>query len=94
VEDHRCARCVCETTGAGEVIGLNVRLEDMGDPHGLLLGGLEVRFDIELWIHHSAASCAPSAEELAQPVFGDRKCRKIMGASFSVSGVVIPPSLL
>jgi hypothetical protein len=47
------------------MIGLNVRLEDMGDPHGFLLGGLEIGFDIELWIHHSAASCAPSAEEVA-----------------------------
>jgi hypothetical protein len=42
-----------------------MRLEDMGDPHGLLGGRLEVELDLELWIHHSAAGCTPSAEEVA-----------------------------
>jgi hypothetical protein len=47
------------------VIGLNVRLEDVRDLHGLLRGRFEVGLDLELWIHHSAAGCPPSAEEVA-----------------------------
>jgi hypothetical protein len=41
-----------------------VRLEDVRDPHGLLRGGFEVRLDVVLWIHHSAAGCAASAEHV------------------------------
>src|SRR6266540_4927531 len=65
MEDHRSSRGCRETTGAREVIGLDMRLEDVGDPHGLLCGRLEVGLDLELWIHHSAGSCAPSAKEVA-----------------------------
>jgi hypothetical protein len=42
-----------------------VRLEDVRDPHVLLGGGLDIGLDVLLWIHHSAASCTPSAEEIA-----------------------------
>jgi hypothetical protein len=42
-----------------------VCFENVCDPHVLLGGGLEVRLDVLLWIHHSAAGCAPSAEEIA-----------------------------
>jgi hypothetical protein len=42
-----------------------VRLEDVRDPHVLLGGGLDVGLDVLLWIHHSAAGCTPSAEEIA-----------------------------
>src|SRR5205809_3583308 len=41
-----------------------MRLEDMGDPHRLLGRRLEVGLDLELWIHHSAAGCTPSAEQV------------------------------
>jgi hypothetical protein len=47
------------------VVSLDVRLEDVGDAHGLLGGRLEVRLDLQLWIHHSAGACAPSAEDVA-----------------------------
>jgi hypothetical protein len=47
------------------VIGLDVGLDDVGDPHGLLGRRFEVGLDVELWIHHSARSGAPSAEEIA-----------------------------
>jgi hypothetical protein len=47
------------------VIGLNVGLVDVRDPHGLLSGRFEVRLDLKLWIHHSAAGCARSAEQVA-----------------------------
>jgi hypothetical protein len=42
-----------------------VSLEDMSDSHRLLAGRFEIGRDIELWIHHSAASCARSAEQVA-----------------------------
>jgi hypothetical protein len=42
-----------------------VRLEDVRDPHVLLRGRFEVRLDVVLWIHHSAAGCAASAEQVA-----------------------------
>ena len=54
-----------EALRPGGVIRLDVGLEDVRDPHVLLGGGLEVGLDILLWIHHSAAGCAPSAEEIA-----------------------------
>jgi hypothetical protein len=48
------------------VIGLDMRLEDVGDPHVLLGGGFEIRLDVVLWIHHSAAGCTASAEQIAR----------------------------
>jgi hypothetical protein len=42
-----------------------VRLDDVGDPHVLLRGRFEVRLDVVLWIHHSAAGCAASAKQIA-----------------------------
>jgi hypothetical protein len=42
-----------------------VRLEDVGDFHGLLSRRLEVGLDLKLWIHHSAAGVAHSAEHVA-----------------------------
>jgi hypothetical protein len=42
-----------------------VRLEDVRDPHVLLRGSLDIGLDVLLWIHHSAAGCTPSAEEVA-----------------------------
>jgi len=65
VENHGGASCFREATSARQVIGLDVGLEDVRDPHGLLSGGFEIGLDIELWIHHSAGSCAPSAEQIA-----------------------------
>src|SRR5262249_45732959 len=47
------------------MIRLDVRLENVRDPHVLLRGRLEVRLDVVLWIHHSAAGCAASAEQVA-----------------------------
>jgi hypothetical protein len=47
------------------VVGLDVRLEDMRDAHVLLTGCVQVRLDVVLWIHHSAAGCAASAEQVA-----------------------------
>jgi hypothetical protein len=47
------------------VIGLDVSLEDMRDAHRLLRCRLDVRLDLGLWIHHSAARCAPSPEQIA-----------------------------
>src|SRR6266536_2347153 len=45
----------------------------MGDAHRLLGGGGEVRRDVRLWIHHSARSGAPSAEDIAGAARGGRK---------------------
>jgi hypothetical protein len=42
-----------------------VRLKDARDPHRLLSGGFEIGLDVKLWIHHSAASFARSAEQVA-----------------------------
>ena len=65
VEDHRGSGRGSETTGAGEVVGLDVGLNDMREPHGFLGSGFKIGLDVELWIHHSAASCARSAEDVA-----------------------------
>jgi hypothetical protein len=43
-----------------------VRLDDVSDAHGLLGGRLEIGLDVLLWIHHSAGSCTPSAEQVAR----------------------------
>jgi len=51
--------------GAGQVISLDVGLEDVRDPHGLLSSGVEIGLDLKLWIHHSAAGFARSAEQVA-----------------------------
>src|SRR5262245_34236459 len=50
---------------AGDVVRLDMRFEDVRDAHSLLSGCFEVRLDLGLWIHHSAAGFAPSAEEVA-----------------------------
>jgi hypothetical protein len=50
---------------ARDVVGLHVGLDDVGHPHGLLARGLQVRLDLELWIHHSARSGAASPEQIA-----------------------------
>ena len=63
-EDGRAGHCR-ETARAGGMIRLDVRLEDVRDPHVLLGGGLDIGLDVLLWIHHSAAGCTPSAEEIA-----------------------------
>jgi hypothetical protein len=42
-----------------------VRLDDVRDPHVLLGRGVEICLDVLLWIHHSAAGCAASAEQVA-----------------------------
>ncbi len=47
------------------MVGLHVGLEDVRDAHVFLSGGLEIRLDILLWIHHSARSGAASAEQVA-----------------------------
>ena len=54
-----------EALRPGGVVRLDVRLEDVRDPHVLLSGGLDIGLDVLLWIHHSAAGCPPSAEEIA-----------------------------
>src|SRR5262245_43041072 len=65
VEDHRGSGRGGQSMGAGEVVSLDVGLKDVRNSHGLLGGRLEIRFDVELWIHHSAASCTRSAEQVA-----------------------------
>ena len=52
--------------GTRDVIGLHVGLDDVADPHVLLRRRLEIRLDVVLWIHHSAAGCAASAEHVAR----------------------------
>src|SRR5438552_2409670 len=65
-----------------------MRLEDVGDSHGLLGGRLEVGLDLALWIHHSAAGCTPSAEQVAGAAgLRRQKMGKIIGASFPVLGL-------
>ncbi len=95
MEEHGGARHIRETTGPGKVIGLDMRLEDVRDPHGFLCGRLEVGLDLELWIHHSAGACAPSAEQVAGAAgLRGQKVAKDHGVLLSVSGVVIRPSVL
>jgi hypothetical protein len=64
-QDRRACR-PGEPTRTRDVVRLNVRLDDVGDPHGLLGGRLEIGLDVVLWIHHSAGSCAASAEQVAR----------------------------
>ena len=64
-EDRRPGR-FGEPPGARDVIGLHVGLDDVTDPHVLLSRRFEVGLDILLWIHHSAAGCAASAEHVAR----------------------------
>jgi hypothetical protein len=65
VDEDRGAGDRGQPPGAGEVVGLDVGLDDVAHTHGLLAGGLEVGLDLQLWIHHSARSGAASAEEVA-----------------------------
>jgi hypothetical protein len=65
VDEHRRTGNDREPPSARHVVRLHVRLEDVGDAHVLLSGRLDVGLDLVLWIHHSAAGCAPSAEEVA-----------------------------
>ena len=64
VEDRRPCR-LRQPPRTGHVIGLHVRLEDVGDAHRLFGGGCEVRLDLRLWIHHSTRGGACSAEDIA-----------------------------
>ena len=64
-EDRRPGR-FGEPPGARNVIGLHVGLDDVADPHVLLSRRFEVGLDVLLWIHHSAAGCAASAEHVAR----------------------------
>ena len=43
------------------VIRLDVRLQDVADPHALFGGRLEIGLDVVLWVHHSARMCAAYA---------------------------------
>src|SRR6267142_6460708 len=54
-----------ELTSSGDVIRLDVGLQDVGDSHALFGRRLEIRLDVVLWIHHSARMCAASAEQVA-----------------------------
>jgi len=65
VKEDGSARGRGELARPRDVIGLNVRLQDVSDAHTLLGSRLEVRLDILLWIHHSARVCAASAEQVA-----------------------------
>jgi hypothetical protein len=60
---------------------LHVGLENMRDAHPLLCGGFEIRLDLGLWIHHSAAGFAASAEEVAGAAgFGSEELAEDHGA--------------
>ena len=88
VEEHRGTGRVGQTASAGQVISLDVGLEDVRDPHGLLSGGFEVGLDVKLWIHHSAGGCTPSAKQVAgTAVFGTRNWRKIVSGPPCRDGV-------
>ena len=65
VEQDRGPRGGGQPPGAGQVICLDVGLDDVGDAHGLVGRGFEIGLDVKLWIHHSARSGAPSAEQIA-----------------------------
>ena len=66
MEEDRRACHVGQSAGARQMVGLHVGFDDMGDTHRLLGRGLEIRLDLQLWIHHSAAGCPPSAEQVAR----------------------------
>jgi hypothetical protein len=77
------------------VIGLDVGLVDVRDPHGLLSGGFEVGLDLKLWIHHSAAGCARSAEQVAGAAgLRRQEVAKNHKVLLSGSGLVIRPAVL
>jgi hypothetical protein len=60
-----------------------VGLDDVSDAHGLLGGGLEIGLDVLLWIHHSAGSCTPSAEQVARaPGLRNEELTEDHGAPF------------
>src|SRR2546422_986956 len=58
VHEDRRTRRLGQAPSARQVIGLHVRLDDVGDAHVLLCRGFQIRLDVVLWIHHSAARCA------------------------------------
>ena len=77
------------------MIGLDMGLEDVRDPHRLLSGGFEIGLDVELWIHHSAASCARSAEQVAGAAgLWRQEVAKNHRGLLSGSGLVIRQALL
>jgi hypothetical protein len=47
------------------VIGLHVSLDDVTHAHVFLRRRFQIGLDVVLWIHHSAAGCAASAEQVA-----------------------------
>ncbi len=66
MEEDRRACHFGQSPGAGQMVGLHVGFDDMGDPHRLLGRGFEIRLDLQLWIHHSAAGCPSSAEQVTR----------------------------
>jgi len=64
VEIDRRARLRRQPATAGEVVRLNVGLDDMRDPHSAFLAGLEILIDLLLWIHHSRRALSRSPEEI------------------------------
>jgi hypothetical protein len=93
VEEDRRPSCRGQPAGAGLVVGLHVSLEDVRDAHGFLSGGLEIGLDLQLWIHHSAGACAPSAEQIARTArLRRQKLSKDHGPF--LLGLVLPPQLL
>ena len=77
------------------MISLDVGLEDVRDPHGLLSGGFEIGLDVELWIHHSAASCARSPEQIAGAAgLWRQEVAKNHKGLLSVLALVIRPAVL
>ena len=53
------------------MVGMHVGFDDMRNPHRLLVRGLQIGADLELWIHHSGNPVPPSAEQIGRaPGFG------------------------
>jgi hypothetical protein len=69
-----------------------VGLDDVTDPHVLLSRRFEVGLDILLWIHHSAAGCAASAEHVARAA-GLRR-EEMAEDHGAPPALVIPPSIV
>ena len=49
---------------AREMVGLDVRFDDVRGPHLCRFTCLEILIDVLLWIHHSATALTPSPEEV------------------------------
>ena len=47
-----------------QMVRLDVRFDDVRDPHLRFFAYLEILIDVLLWIHHSATALAPSPEEV------------------------------